>query len=543
MGTTLLRGGRVIDGTGDAGFDGHVLVEDDRIKAVLREGEELPAADTVIDAAGCVVSPGFIDMHSHADWLLPLAEHPGLLRPLIEQGVTTLVTGNCGFSPAPFSEGARRMMRALPAILSDRPFDFTWKSMAEFLDHLEEVGPALNTAQVVGHATVRYAAADTLRGVLRPDELERCLDQVRRALDEGACGLSFGLGYDPGMYSPLAELSAFCSAAAEAGKPVTVHLKALSVISPCYPYTSLRPHNVRALEEMLAIAQETGARLQLSHFIFVGRRSWRTAETCIRMVEEARRRGVDVMVDAFPYTCGNTTINVSLPYWFLARLPRGYKSRRARMRLRAELGLGFRLLGYLYKDFQVMNAGVAGWEELNGLTLPEVARRWKTSPFNAMLRLSEASRGGALMLYHTYSGEPGNEAPIESVLSHDLCLFETDAILRSTGYPNPAGTGAFPKILGDYVRERGLFRRENAVRRMTSASADRFGLKDRGVLVPGKAADIVVFDPETIADTPPVGSQPAGKPKGIRHVFINGKQVLKNGSYLEGVRPGRVLRV
>ena len=190
-----------------------------------------------------------------------------------------------------------------------------------------------------------------------------------------------------------------------------------------------------------------------------------------------------------------------------------------------------------------MDAGVPGWEELNGLMIPEIARRWKMSPFNAMLKLSQESKGAALMLFHTYSGEPGNEAPIESVLSHDLCLFETDAALKSAGYPNPAGRGTFPKILGDYVRERKLFSIENAVKRMTSASADRFGLKDRGVLAPGKAADVVVFDPETISDTPPVGPQPAGKPKGIKHVFINGKQVVKEGSYIKGSRPGRVLRV
>ncbi|MBW1888005.1 MAG: amidohydrolase family protein, partial [Deltaproteobacteria bacterium] len=247
--------------------------------------------------------------------------------------------------------------------------------------------------------------------------------------------------------------------------------------------------------------------------------------------------------DAFPYTCGNTTVNAVLPYWFIAMLPKGYQNRWARTRLRAELEIGFRLVGFLYKDFQVMDSAAEGWKNMNGLRLDEIARMRKTTSFNTLLNLSESSNGEALMLFHTYSGEPGNEKPLESVLSNDLCLFETDALMKSRGYPNPAAVGTFPKILGDYVRERKLFSLEDAVRRMTSASADRFGLKDRGRLAPGKAADIVVFDPDTIADTPPVGDQPAGKPKGIKHVFINGIHVVKDGSYVDGLRTGQVLRV
>jgi len=200
-------------------------------------------------------------------------------------------------------------------------------------------------------------------------------------------------------------------------------------------------------------------------------------------------------------------------------------------------------VGFLYRDFQVMDAAVPGWEDLNGLTIAEIAERWGTSPFAAMLQMAEAGRGATLMLFHTYSGEPGKEGPLEAVVSRDYCLFETDAAIKSAGYPNPAGLGTFPKVLGDFVRERKLFSLENAVQRMTSMSAERFGLADRGLLKPGKAADLVVFDPQTIADTPPKGPEPAGKPQGIKHVFINGRQVVKDGVYIEGVRVGRVLRV
>ncbi len=542
MATILLQDGRVVDGTGRPAFLGHVLIEGGRIKAVIAEGEPPPPSDTVIDAGGCVIAPGFIDMHSHSDWLLWDAEHPSVLRCFLEQGVTTVVGGNCGFSPAPVRPESMELVRHHAAMLADRPVDFTWGTVAEFLDHVQATRPALNVAELVGHASLRSRAADTLRGALKPQEQTECLNELRRAFDEGACGLSLGLGYDPGMYSPLEEIRALCRVAKEFDKPVTVHIKALSKISPCYPATYLKPHNLRALGEMLDIARKTGIRLQLSHFIFVGRRSWPTADECLRMVDRARREGVDAMIDAFPYTCGNTTINVVFPYWFLASLPGGYRSPLARARLRAEFGVSFPLVGFFYRDFQVMDAAVPGWEDLNGQTIEQIGSRWKTSPFQALLRLSEASQGRTLMLFHAYSGEPGHERPMESVLCHEACLFETDAVAKSTGYPNPAALGTFPKILGECVRERKFFSLENAIHRMTLASAERFGMKDRGSLAPGKAADVVVFDPERISDVPPAGGRPAGKPRGIAHVFVNGVHAVRDGSYIAGARAGRVLR-
>jgi N-acyl-D-aspartate/D-glutamate deacylase len=541
--TTLLRNGQIVDGTGSVAFKGHVLVGGDRIEAVIPEGQGIPAPDEVIDAEGCVISPGFIDMHSHSDWLMWDDDHRALLRCLLEQGVTTVVGGNCGFSPAPIRAETMDMARSHSALLADKPVDFTWNAMSEFLDHVEKTGPVLNLAQLVGHAAARYAASDTLRGALKPDDRKRCQDQVRRAFDEGACGLSFGLGYDPGMYSPLDEIQAFSEVAKEYDKPVTVHIKALSRISPCYPASYLKPHNLRALREILDIARRTGIRLQLSHFIFVGRGSWPTADACLTMVDEARRDGVDVMIDAFPYTCGNTTVNVVLPYWFLATVPDGYKNRWARVRLRAEIEIGFRLVGFSYEDYQVMDAAVTGWEDLNGLTVDQIGRKWNTSSFNALLTLCEKSRGTALVLMHAYSGEPGNEGPLEAALTHEACLFETDAIIHSRGHPNPAAMGTFPKILGSFVRDQGLLRLEDAINRMTLASAERFGLEDRGALLPGKAADVVIFDPQAVSDRPPTGTQPAGPPSGIVHVFTNGTHVVKDGSYVPGSLGGRVLRV
>ena len=541
MKTTLINNGIIIDGTGKKAFPGNILVEDGLIRDIIPQGTQPPDADDVIDASGCASCPGFIDMHSHSDWLLPLHDHPGLLSCLVEQGITTVVAGNCGFSPAPYRNDSAFSIAALEPLL-ERPLDFSWRSMGEFLDKLDADKPVLNIAELVGHSTVRVARSQTRRGAMKPRELAICLDVVRRSFDEGAYGLSFGLGYDPGMYSPLDEIESFCRVAAEYGRIVTVHLKALSLLSPTYPMLTPRAHNLLALEEMLEIAHKTGIALQLSHFIFVGRHSWGTADKAISMVEDARSAGIDVMFDAFPYMCGNTTINVVLPYWFLAKTPESYRSRIARMRLRAELEAGFALLGFTYKDFQVMDPAIEGYGGLAGLTIPEIAEKWEMSPFDAFLRLSEESAGGTLMLFHTYSGEPGHEEVIERVLSHELCLFETDAVIKSTGYPNPAAKGTFPMILGPYVRDRELFSLETAINRSTFSSAQRFGITDRGVLEKGKAADIVVFNPETISDSPPDGTLPAGRPRGIEHVFINGRHVVRKGRYIGKERPGQVLR-
>ncbi|MCP3986782.1 MAG: amidohydrolase family protein [bacterium] len=542
MSTILIHSGQLFDGLGGSAREGHLLLQDDRIEALLPADAPLPDADLVIDASGRAISPGFIDMHSHADWLLPADGHAELLGCMLEQGVTTVVGGNCGTSPAPIREATRNGPFEFAEMLMDLPFEARWHSVESFLDRLEEIGPSLNLAQLAGHAALRNASSDTPRGPLSTGDLELTLEAGRQALDQGACGFSFGLGYDPGMYSPQDELEALCRVAAQANKPVTVHLKALSRLSPCYPMTSLGAHNLRALDEMIEIGLETGVRLQLSHFIFVGRRSWSTAEQALARFDRAREQGLDVMIDAFPYTCGNTTILAPFPYWFLAQLPDAYHSRMARARLRLELEAGFRLVGFRYSDFQVMECGVDGWEELNGLRIDQVAAQFGIRPFDAMLKLAERSAGAALMLFHSYSGEPGQETALESVLRHPACLFETDTVVRSRGYPNPASLGTFPRILGPFRRDRKLFDLGSAIQRMTSASAERFGLADRGVLAPGHAADVVVFDPDRISDQPPQGTRPAGRPIGIDHVFLNGQQVVKEGTALPGIRAGRILR-
>ena len=207
--STLIQDGTIIDGSGNPGFKGSLLFDNQKIAAVIREGEQLPATDVVIDATGLAVAPGFIDMHSHADWVLPADQHPEILKCLVEQGVTSIVVGNCGISPAPRVKLSNAHVEKLAAIAIASPFEYTWDSMGEYLACMAEKQPVVNLAELVGHAAIHYSAAETQRGALTPEELKKCMTAAEIALSDGACGLSFGLGYDPGMYTPTEDMEAF----------------------------------------------------------------------------------------------------------------------------------------------------------------------------------------------------------------------------------------------------------------------------------------------------------------------------------------------
>jgi N-acyl-D-amino-acid deacylase len=386
MGKILLKGGKVIDGTGSASFDGSVLIDGDRIEAVLKGKEVSPDADTVIDATGYAIAPGFIDMHSHMDWSLPLDEHPQFLKCFLEQGVTTLVGGNCGFSPAPVTSETFGLLEKEFMLPIDKPLDYNWRSMNEFLETTQQRKPVVNLAQLVGHATVRIAGSSTRRGPMKQDELRSCLRKLEQSLDEGACGVSFGLGYDPGIYSPLAEIEEFAEIAAKAKKPMTVHLKTYVRLSAAYPITYYKPHNLRALKEMLNVAQRTDIALQISHFMVAFRITWPMAEVSLQTIEKARNEGVDVMFDALPYTDLNGSIATLLPMWFLMKLPQGYRSPLMLTGAKIVNAIGFRRVGYSYsKQCLLMDAGMQGWEDMSGLTIDEIARERSMSPSDAKM--------------------------------------------------------------------------------------------------------------------------------------------------------------
>jgi len=536
----VIRGGAVVDGTGRARFRADVGIREGRIAAV---GPGLaPGGGEVLDAAGCVVAPGFIDVHSHADWVLPLQEHPGILAPLLEQGITTLVTGNCGFSPAPATDRSVPLLEESSEMLRDRPFPYRWRSVAEFLECLERDGPLLNTAVLAGHGTIRCAVMGNRSGAPAREETDAMVRLTEQALDDGAFGLSAGLAYAPGVFSRNEELLPLLRAVAGAGGLFTVHGRAYTWVSPFYrPIFPGPPHNLRSVRELVGLAEQSGVRLQLSHQIFVGRRTWRTHRAVLREIDRAVDRGVDAALDAFPYTVGNSTVNVVFPDWFLDGFRRNIRHPPALRRIKREGRVLLWALGFGFRDIRLLWGCEPDLEPLEGLDFGAIAERLRMPPFDAYLHVARVSGGRARILLGTYSGDAGFEAPLEAVLSHPRCAFMTDTILTRRGRHNPASFGAFPRIMGRYSRDRGLFSLEEAVRRSTSLPAERVGLKGTGRIAEGAWADLVVFDPAAVGDNTTPGN-PEAPPSGVRTVLISGRVAVRDGKAVPGERRGRVLR-
>ncbi len=544
-----IKNALIVDGTGKKPYNGNILVSGDKIRAIIAASSSVvPNSSkkgdvTTIDASGLAVAPGFVDVHNHFDWVLPLSNHPDFLYPMVEQGITTIVCGNCGFSPVPVDDKSKALLNRYAEFTLEEPLKYPWRGMGEFLDHLEsDKGPLFNTAELVGHGTVHIVALkDELK---RPDEngLKKMIDMTEEAFDEGAFGLSMGLAYSPGLFSTRGELLTMAKAAKKYNRALTVHIKALNRISGAYPIIpGGKPHNLKALDEILSLAMEAEVRLLISHFIFVGSRTWKTAGRAIRKIEKARKKGLEVMWDIYPHFCGNTYIIMVLPAWFIENWKEYINSAAALKRLKFELALTRKLLGFGYEDAQVMEAGFKKGEKFHGKNVAEIGEILGIDPFDAIVMLIRESNGKALILFHKFSGDEGHEDLIESIMSHELCLFETDTILKSRGFPNPASYGAFPRILGRFVREKKVMSLAEAVSKMTGRSARWIGLKDRGEIKPGNFADLVLFDPEEIADTTTI-KETASRPLGIKKVFINGKLVVDNGKYIKGKRAGRVLR-
>ena len=540
QGTLKLSGGMLIDGTGAPRVRADVAIADGRIRALGDLGA-LEAART-IDCTGRVVAPGFIDIHSHSDWLLPDADHGRLVEPFVRQGVTTLVAGNCGFSPAPISARSREAARGASRLLHDGSLDPDFATMASFLDALEQGGVALNIAQLVGHGTVRSAVTGPLESAApTPEQLAAMERLVEEALDAGCAGISTGLGYAPGIFAGEAELAAFAKMASRRGRLFTSHLKAYSWASGVYAHDPKQdPHNLAAIREILRVARAAEARLQISHLIFVGCHTWPNHGEALQLIEYAHRDGLDVAFDAFPYTAGNTTCAVIFPAALLPKLEEVLRDPAQLAGLARFAEVAFEAIGFGLPDIQLMHCDVPEWNHLDGLRIPEAAARVGMEPFEFYARLTVASRRNARVLNHTYSGDAGDEDALRAVLAHPLCTIETDTILTDQGHQNPASFGTFPRVLSTYVRA-GLFSLEEAVRKMTGAAAERLGWRDRGVVRLGAAADLVVFDPARLRDTASFEA-PACAPEGIEYVLVNGEPVIDAGRYEASARVGAVLR-
>jgi N-acyl-D-aspartate/D-glutamate deacylase len=520
----VLEHATIVDGTGAPGFRTDLALRGDRI-VHIGDCAGLDAAERV-DCRALVVAPGFIDMHGHSDeglLALPTADSK------ILQGVTLEVGGNCGASPGPFS--ASTLSERREDLQSRYALDATWEDFGGFLDALDASPSAMNFCCLVGLGETRKAAGALTPGPLAKELLERQRALVRDACERGAIGVSSGLIYQPGSFAELDELASLAAAARDAGSPLYAsHIR------------SEGDTLVEAVEEALTIGRRTGVAVQLSHHKASGRRNWGKVHDTLSRVERARMAGVDVVLDQYPYKASSTGLDVILP----VDVNVGTRSEIAQRLAdpayfaltagRIDLEYGGR-----WEEVLIAAVGSERNRDLEGLTVAAIAARTGAAPAAAALSLLRDESLDVAAIYFTMC-----EDDLRAVLQYANTCIGSDASVRAVhgitahGKPHPRAFGTFPRVLKRYVRETRLLSLEEAVRRATGLAADRLGLRERGRIVDGYFADLVIFDPDTVSDESTY-EDPFRYPAGIHSVYVNGTAVVRGGT-ITGSRTGRLLR-
>ena len=523
----LIRAARVVDGTGKPAFPGNLGIVGERIVAL---GTHLAGeAHQVLEAAGRVVAPGFIDAHTHDD--LVVLRHAVAL-PKVQQGVTSLVIGNCGFGMAPVVPAhAEALKRYSAAVLGEDEQPWNWPTMGALLETLRTMPLGQHVRVLLGHTAVRVAV---MGFDPRPADEQEILKQealVTEAMQAGAAGLSLGLMYLPGMYTPTEELVRLARVVARYGGVVTAHMRGEG------------DYLQSSLDEMLALAEQADVALHISHLKVTGRKNWGSIQQALEKIANARARGLSLTVDVYPYTAGSTTITQLLPPWLLEG---GLEDMLHRLR---DPAIQRRVL----QDFAhglpgwENQVGAAGWERiimaslrqevnrsLEGLNIVEAAARLGLSPDAAFFRLIQEEKGQITIIIFSM-----DQHDVDQVVQAAFTMLGSDGLTPRSGRPHPRLYGTFPRYLQRYVRELQSLTLEEAVRKVTSFPAARFKLAGRGVLAPGAYADLVIFDPDEINDRATY-ADPQVYPEGIQAVIVSGQPLVLQ-SQLQSNLPGHLL--
>ena len=523
-----IEGAQVIDGTGAAGARTDVGVRDDVIVAVGDLSRE--HAGRSLNAAGKVLAPGFIDMHSHSDWALWENRRA---ESKIRQGVTTEVVGNCGFSPAPVVTEFVDELRGF-ALYLPQGLDFSWRSFGDYLQALDRGGLALNVAHLVGHGTLRIGAMGFARRAPTAAEVASMQPLLAAAMDEGAFGMSTGLIYAPGSYSETKEIVEVARAAARRRGFYASHMRGEG--------TTLLP----AVSEAITVGREADMPVQISHLKAAGRPNWGKVTDALRLIDAARAEGLDVLADAYPYTASSTSLRTVLPDWVLEGGVDGMLKRlrdpgeRARIRTAITAPAGESMALRVGWE-NIMLVGTQVRRDAEGRRLSEVAASRSAEPVDALLELLLDENGrGSVILFQM------DEQDLRRALAHPAVMIGSDGSSlsptgpRAANKPHPRSYGTFPRVLGEYAREQRTVTLPQAVHKMTGLPARRLGLADRGVIRVGARADLVGFDARRVIDVATY-DDPHRYPAGIEHVLVNGRFVIKDGEHT-GSLPGRVLR-
>ncbi len=493
----LIKGGTLVDGSGARGRRADVAVKDGVIAAI----GPLPdaTAKVVFDAAGLVVAPGFIDVHTHAD---DIAETPGAEN-FVRMGVTSVVAGNCGGSAL---------------------------DVGEALTKIRQVGTAINYGTLIGHNTVRRAVMGTANRDATIAELSKMKSLVWRAMADGAVGFSTGLQYVPGTYANNAEILELARIAGNAGGLYASHMRNEG--------TQLES----AVAETIRVGELAMCRVQISHLKVDSPSRWGSSEAALSLIDAARARGVDVQADQYAYTAASSTLGIRFPAWALEGGQSAIETRlndaATWARIKGEMQGLLAERGLPDLSFAVV-ASYSPDASLNGLSMKQVAARLQgADTLDAQLESARAMmlRGGASMVYHFMSDDD-----VERIMKHPQVAVASDSsvLIAGDGVPHPRGYGNNVRVLGEYVRKRHVISMEEAIRKMTSLPAQHFRFDRRGLIKPGFAADITVFDPVTVSDRATF-EKPHAFAAGVPLVVVNGVIVVRNGEQTNA-RPGQIL--
>jgi len=529
---TLLKHGLIYDGTGQDAFTGDILIEGDQILDVAPRIEAEGAR--IVDLTGKSVSSGFFDAHSHNDWFAAKRNPMPYFEPFVRQGITSFITGNCGLSMTGFAPDSPYVDKVGAGLFHMTDLTGFYPDLDSFFTAIDGNTP-LNIASLTGHCTARASGTGYSDKPLSDAQQADMLALLERNLEQGACGVSLGLMYEPGLYAPKKELRKVAELCARYDRPLTVHPRACSAVSMAYPELLGRPHLLRALDELEEITRGLAVKLQYSHAIFVGKSSFKCKDELVANIERMRSNGVDAMFDIYAELLGVSVITVVMPTWYQALSPADKRKFINKFRFRLLANASILLLGFGFNDIQVAYIG-PGHEDYEGKTVHQIAKELKTDNLNAYLMLCEKSDFGGRVNMGPYS----TPDIISDLSRHDHVLYMTDAWVEEDGVQNPAIYDCFPKFLHLSLNGNGDTM-PRTLRKMTGAVADRFSIANRGYVRPGYCADLTVFDETALKHATPDQS----KAFGIERVYVNGTLVL-NGEQLDETAfaaAGRAMRV
>jgi len=525
----MIVGGHILDGSGSPWFEGSVAVKDGKIANVGR----LPKATArrVIDATGMVVAPGFIDLHSHSDYTL-LVDGTGQSK--LRQGVTTEILGESSSAGPVLGPDAPEFDRSLQPLGLQRD----WTTLGEYFARVERQGIAVNIASYVGSGQVRGGVLGNVNRAPTAEELGKMKALVEQAMREGALGLSSGLIYPPNMFAKTDELIELAKVAAAYGGIYATHIRGEGA------------HGLQAIDEAVAISENANLPAHIFHFKIDGQANWGRMVEQVRHIQAARDRGVDITADQYPYIAAMTGLEMCLPPKYLEGTSEQVVARLKDPKSRAEIRRAIATGLPAWEDNEVKSVG--GWhgvlvaslqqpenKKYEGKRLDEVAELMGKEPLDALCDLLISEGGSADAIYFSMSEPDVRLAMRQPWVGVGSDGSAVNPEMTFAGKPHPRFYGTFPRVLGYYVREQKVLTLADAVRKMTSFSAQITGLSDRGLLRPGLAADITIFDPRTVADKATF-ENPLQYAVGIPYVIVNGVVVIDQGQHT-GARPGRVL--